>query len=474
MANKYIDISATYNGDGTSSNQAASAGAAGAWNNFANCLKNTPGYGSIAAGDTIYVRTKNGTDLQQTEGSDLLGASPASQDSVVNWVFDDGTVWPGDDGIFTLYLSGVAVTLPDYNNIYAGTGDTRRFVIYNTHSGTNQIVGAYIGNVVLHNVRFDVSPTSSTNTRMVYYQNRTNGCRAVLINPYFNLYSCNNIAFHPIFVPRDNGGLDLINPTINLNGASNQCVVFSASSYGSKTTVKGGAIINAVVGKHFITTKISSNYFNRFEIEGFDIGNAGILYSYEGSPDYRDYNQVLYTSRVNPFDFIYWTNNGFYEWWDYQNYPTLSATLPNGRPWSVRITPSGARPGNLYGYSQIAKLYTLAAAAKTITCELLIENTYTPTAKEFWINIQYVDNATGDTISLSSFDISGTPLVSSTADWSHTIFGDPAKSFNKYKIQITTPTAIKQYSQVQLQVMVGRAPINALDYFFVDPDMVLS
>lgn len=47
MAEKYIDISATYNGDGSSSAQAASAGAAGAWNDILAVMTAAPTYGTL-------------------------------------------------------------------------------------------------------------------------------------------------------------------------------------------------------------------------------------------------------------------------------------------------------------------------------------------------------------------------------------------------------------------------------------------
>ena len=62
MANKYLIEGATYCGDGTASNEAASAGAAGAWNNI-NVLEGTaPAYGTLAAGDIVYIRSKTSAE----------------------------------------------------------------------------------------------------------------------------------------------------------------------------------------------------------------------------------------------------------------------------------------------------------------------------------------------------------------------------------------------------------------------------
>ena len=58
MANKYIIEGETYNGDGTTSSAAASAGAAGAWNHVNIITGTAVGYGSLNAGDTVYIRSK--------------------------------------------------------------------------------------------------------------------------------------------------------------------------------------------------------------------------------------------------------------------------------------------------------------------------------------------------------------------------------------------------------------------------------
>lgn len=65
MANKYLIHGATYCGDGTASNEAASAGAVGAWNDI-NVLEGTaPAQGSLAAGDVVYIRSKTSAGRDQ-------------------------------------------------------------------------------------------------------------------------------------------------------------------------------------------------------------------------------------------------------------------------------------------------------------------------------------------------------------------------------------------------------------------------
>lgn len=104
MANKYIIHGATYNGDGTSSVAATSNGGVGAWNNI-NIFEGTaPAYGSLAAGDVIYIRSKTaaGADITRTQTAGvILGSSVGTTTNWVTWILDAGTIWPGIDGTLT-------------------------------------------------------------------------------------------------------------------------------------------------------------------------------------------------------------------------------------------------------------------------------------------------------------------------------------------------------------------------------------
>ena len=87
MANKYIIHGATYCGDGTASNAAASAGATGAWNDI-NVFEGTaPAYGTApAAGDVVYIRSKAsaGADITRTLAADVnLGSANATADNPI-------------------------------------------------------------------------------------------------------------------------------------------------------------------------------------------------------------------------------------------------------------------------------------------------------------------------------------------------------------------------------------------------------
>ena len=87
MANKYLIHGATYNGNGTSSAEATVDGGVGAWNslNVFDAI-GTPNYGggSLLAGDTVFIRSKDasGNNLVRTlSATATLGSAAATPTS---------------------------------------------------------------------------------------------------------------------------------------------------------------------------------------------------------------------------------------------------------------------------------------------------------------------------------------------------------------------------------------------------------
>lgn len=122
MADKYIIEGAAFNGDGTSSAAATVAGGVGAWNTLTYFEGATPAYGSIAAGDTVYIRSKTeaGADITRTMTAALtVGSANATVANHVRWVLDGGTVWPGVSGSLTFTGTSFNSTLRQYNSLYA-------------------------------------------------------------------------------------------------------------------------------------------------------------------------------------------------------------------------------------------------------------------------------------------------------------------------------------------------------------------
>ena len=104
MANKYIIEGAAFNGDGTSPAEATSNGGVGAWNTISYFEGATPAYGSIGAGDTVYIRSKTaaGANITRTWSTSVsYGSANATISAPIYWILDAGNVWPGISGTLT-------------------------------------------------------------------------------------------------------------------------------------------------------------------------------------------------------------------------------------------------------------------------------------------------------------------------------------------------------------------------------------
>jgi hypothetical protein len=151
------------------------------------------------------------------------------------------------------------------------------------------------------------------------------------------------------------------------------------------------------------------------------------------------------------------------------NPPTLNATLPDASasPWSWRVYPKTVSNINPMALTSV-KMFTGAAAVKTITQEVLVADTMAPNKGTLWITVEYTDNATGVAMHATTRDWAGTALDASTAGWSATVWG--AVSFNKRKLELATPTAIKPNTPVTVTLWGLVASASANDIYFVDPD----
>jgi hypothetical protein len=161
--------------------------------------------------------------------------------------------------------------------------------------------------------------------------------------------------------------------------------------------------------------------------------------------------------------------------------PTLNAVLPDSAntPWSYLVYPKGItsqynlNSGN-YPTLPISKVYTSAAAQKKVTLEFLLSTTVANANKKtVWMDVVYIDNSDGLPRCLTTQIFTGTDaLDTSSANWSATTWG--AKSFNKRKLEVTTPGSIKQDTAVHVLFHYGVAAPNASDIAFVCPDLQLS
>ena len=466
MPNKYIIHGATYNGNGTSSSEATSDGGVGAWNNI-NVFEGTaPSYGTLAAGDSVFIRSKDssGASITRTLSATVtLGSSAATSSAWVTWVLDNGTVWPGIDGTLTYNCpSTFVVTLRNFNNYTAMTQDAFRIVETNaaanykgyfgaglTYSTTNLLVdfgantssyGCYIA---------QVQGATFTNLHIISNRGGTallrvdNYYRATYINPRIELLS--TATTQPVF-STIGSTLDIQGGSVSGPGAVAGQTVFSLS---------GGAQIRSV-GFQFPKEMKALSQIRQTNIQasvnliGTDGEMGGLFSDQWGLADSRDDN----------------------------NYPKLNATLPDtaNTPWSWKLCPADTNE-QFPLQMPMTQYFTDTAGTREITVNLLIATTLTNVSKRsVWMTIAYTDNATGLKRSIHTRDYLGGELDVSTANWTTTTYG--AASLLKRKLSAVTPTAIKPNTPITVAlwstVKAASTTDELGDIMFLDPEFSVT
>lgn len=464
MADKYIIHGAAFYGDGTSSAEATSDGGVGAWNNIDIFSGATPTYGSLNAGDVVYIRSKTsgGADITVTLSAAItLGSASATLTNRITWIIDGGTVWSGINGVLT-YLNPAdaqrTVNLRIHNDYIAEKQDALAVVFSLTGGNQLTMFNAAAGGSYVKNIMIDWGVAVLSN-----------GCRATFgASTFENLHVKAGRIAVAIFA-MDNSGFQatFINPNVELFATPGAGAIFYTASYTSHLVV-GGRIsgIGATSGQTIVAggdngtvELIGVAYPNTMTLSSPRAGSIGRTTAY-GADGKSSSAQI--------------TRGGLLDSRTDDNYPTLSAVLPDSAstPWSWKLYPEGAtKPAPLP--VSISKIYTDTAAAKTITVELLVANAFAGIdTQSVWLSGSYI-NTSGQTVVFDTrANAPGTALATSTAAWSATTYG--AISLLKRKISITTPSAIKQDTQVTLRLSVAAKSASANDLLFTCPDVQLT
>lgn len=464
MPNKYIIHGAANNGDGTASNEAASAGAPGAWSNINILSGSAVGAGALDSGDTVYIRSKSsaGADLAiESTGVITIGASGKT----VNWVLDNGVVWPGIDGTLTVRHTGsggsdgYVKTL--VSNVYIAKRKLAWVVTATGWAGHNffQVVGG--STIEGFHVTLPVTgtPIYSVGVGVAKAVN----CKITAYAP-FSTYGVVYVAYSSNAFKEE---FHLINPTIEVTTS------IQASSYLFKSQLYGGPLM--VIGGRVTGAYLEAGGYKMWEGIGH-IKLNGFKFPNNTTPVIATLAQLgdNYFS-ANGCDDLFGTEYadcyGAMSSRKDNNFPTLNALLPNAAstPWAWWVyLPNVSRQ---YAASlPMRKVYGGSAAQLTVTLNLLVSTVFTEISKEnCYITVCYTEEATGLSQVISSRDISGGALASSTAGWTFTSYG--AVSFDKKEISVQTPSQVKPGSLIEVLLYVETPSNSTSKLLIVCPDV---
>ncbi len=475
MADKFIIDGATYCGDGTTSSEAASAGAAGAWNDISIFAgETTPAYGTLAAGDRVYVRSldSSGSAITVTAsaGSVYIGSAAATSADPIVWVIDAGVIWSGVEGTIELEITGdnVGFRVRSYNHILGK--DLNWEVIYKwvTNSSTatllgldhgTRIVGLYLDNTL------DGSGVSGGGYKLIAATSNTGSGSLFSIE---NCYIKYRYIYAQPFEGAQYGTMNFINCTIEKTDLNEDDDYFvQPGSYGGCVRFVGGALIGDGIPEGFLLVGGSGT--------GGDVHFLGFQYPrycqvrHTGSPRWV-YSQGgdglggIYVS--SPYGDLDSRDDGYY--------PYLNAARPDSSstPVSCRLYAHSASANKVFPLPPFSKIYTQSAAAKTITLYMLVNTTYgVPNKEEACIHVCYTDSG-GTVRNETTYVIDGGSLDSGSSGWSATTYG--AASFTSVKLALTTQYSIKQDTAVLVTLMWAKTANTTEDVVFICPDIEFS
>lgn len=469
----------TYNGDGTTSGNAASNGAAGAWNQVNITTNTAPAYGTLPADTDVHIRSKDaaGADITWTVASATsFGSSNATAAGPINWIIDGGTVWAGIQGVVKhTRTNGSVLTLRANNNILAE--QIGRYVQADNNPTSSNVFLQCSGGHIIANPVFDQTEITYTGGGPMVLDAGSGwysaGGPVVAINP--KVIGGNRRSSNGCFRSGDRQLLTLINPDIELT-ASFAAPIFTIPT-DSRIRVEGGRIHGAgATGTGSVCGDFGLNTTSMGGIEffGTDIPKAMNLVStfaagFNGDPRYEG----IGIDGGGMGGFLV-TRRGYNTSRSDNNPPYLNAAYPgSGLGWAWYVYPYGPAFASPHDVTMLPA-YTDTAGAKKITLELLVATTYPALYNgTAWLDVSYWDDATGQPVTETTRVLGGTtPLATSTAGWSAATWG--AISFDKKKIELTTSKSIKQNSIVTAVFRIAKPSATGFDILFVDPALQLS
>ena len=471
MANKYIIDEATYNGDGTSNSEATSNGGVGAWNTITYYEGTTPAYGTLAAGDVVYIRSKksNGNSITKTlPANQSLGSSAATAALPISWIIDNGDIWEGVDGVITYTSSaGYSTTFLSNNNLKCQTRGSLALINTGTSAASGTMSFIY---GVVNGIKLDF--TAKTGTNNVIAAQLT----GILENP---IIKCGRLGANITqgllsAIGTTSTKILFINPDIELQypTPAGQIIFGLTSSYSCTMVVLGGKIYGAGITSAQVLSRNGATNASTLDIIGMAIPKELIQ-----AVDITTFIRTTITAADTSL------GGHIEEIWGYatsrsdNNPPTLSAKLPNSveTRFSYRIYPRNTSPAYPVKLTSM-QLFTEEDAIKNIYCEFLVANTLAVTSKNTWLSICYTDSS-GDSCNITTRFVDEA-LSSSGALWTGRS-GDVVPwgmvTLNPYKLVLVTPTAIKKDTPILVTFFtILNAAGNTSNILFLDPDFYLT
>lgn len=468
-----------------------------------------PHAGALQAGDDVYIRGLRRTHVYRvTNGMAHSLRSPGTSASPVRFIFDNGTVWAdgadskhiidshhqNNSGNFFLYLADSS--FPDECHQLLGqvnaSGDYT-LKLQATDPSSNGNGFGLLGRTRVENFLCDASAcTSSGQAAFRSGGVGSLGRRAIAQNGKMLASGNTSYLFHSDGVSLNwsirgvefsNAGAAVTNTGLISN---------SASGWPANIELLGCRFTNFVTGSVLYAPNVSTTFWadgSHLTFDACDFGgvtNRGPYYATSSiTTRFAERTQTFtVVGRSGNRDFSFDCAFGQVEWNSQQSYPVAGAVLDDGTTgWSLKVLPSTVStnvgldiPLRL---PRLSKINSLSDGVRSLTLEFVAESTITPTARTVSMLVQYVDTS-GVVQTFDTANMAGAVLSASTATWTNysggfvTFNNGGTVNHNRWKLVVSTPTAVKSGTEIGVIVAVGAYSTNATKTYFFDPEVVVA
>lgn len=450
-----------------------------------------------AAADIIHGRTKrSGVNLSLTltrTGGTLNLINPTGANR--NFLFDDGTIWTGDNGVFTAALN---------------TGDNSSYLNFGANSSTTfrlaarSLYGVKITHQSNNGAGFSLSLNVPSNSVSEYFRvafeemtaiSTINVCTLGSNGSMYSALECKviyrsshgipsslNSNTYSVTIRFSNSIFEWVGIGANVTGILPLTAGFTSQAPKStieflncKFIVDGGAY--SVTGAMSGASNLVGNSYVSFSFSncsGLSNPSAGIPASTAyGNPSF------LWDGSDNGRSFRYETMNYTLDWIDGGTYPYYNTQVASGAYMSHRLTWETARlsSGVKLSVGRYGAWFKDTSAAKVVTLELLVPTAEIPTRAQLGMSVKYTGSDGNiyyeHSIEPYLFHSIGiaTVLSDGVGVGSWTLNG--VTGVSSKKLAVTTTNAVQQNTEITAElILVGPPASNRAIY--INPDLVLS
>ncbi len=415
------------------------------------------------------------------------------------YLWDDGTVWPGDSGVFTIRLrnDGGASAAWNFNGV------NQRIALASRSKYNLEVIFDGTGTAACDFAVPNASQMRCTLQRIKFTEPSTNGATtvnrvAIAANQgTVNIRECWFRFERNDFKPpvQSSGNFTSMTTIIDsckfewtaFTGTPSTLVLWTAvASNETRVEVVDTEAITINPGMEPVQMNVSS--FATWNsaavvrnVRGMRIPAAilGLVGAQSAAGIHPEKGGGIFMQGVGPKRTMRMeTASVMVEWNDTGGFPVSDAYLPDGTPWSYRVLFAAAN-GNAIRQDlpveviSLTKTNILADGVRTLALELKLDDLYDHliTFSHLVLHIAYTD-ATGQLRLESTNAFSTAALPSSGKAWT-----DQSGTFNgthvPRKLEITTQASVKQNTEIEARLVAMREP-TVTQTFFINPELTIA